>query len=210
MPIDRTNFNAIVESNGTPGHGDPWTKALMVSTLLDPIDAALLAVRVLDRDVTQQESSNTTSEVTIYTFNVPANTLSTNKALRLEVQGDLLNNTASTETWTIRVKFGGTTIASYAPTTITVNATRRPWWLTSKIVAGNATNAQRAMTHVWLGTPQANGNIGGDLTHDAAGRHDALAIDSTAQQTLAVTVQHSAAGVNFSTFIQAATLELLE
>lgn len=43
MAIDRTNFNAIVESNGTPGHGDAWTKSLIDTALLTPIDAAITA-----------------------------------------------------------------------------------------------------------------------------------------------------------------------
>jgi hypothetical protein len=165
--------------------------------------------RLLNRDVTQQESSNTTSEVTIYTFAVPANTLGTDKVLRLEVQGDLLNNTGATVTWTIRVKWGGTTIASFAPTNVTTSAARRAWWLSVKLAAGNATNVQRAMTRIDLSEAHANGTVTGPNLHTVLGRHDALAVDSTAQQTLEVTVQHSAAGLNYSTIMQAATLELL-
>lgn len=43
MAIDRTNFNAIVDSNGTPGHGSVWDKAAIAAVLLDPIDAAIVA-----------------------------------------------------------------------------------------------------------------------------------------------------------------------
>lgn len=46
MPIDRTAFNAIVEEplGGDGTTGDRWTKALIASAILDPIDAAIAAL----------------------------------------------------------------------------------------------------------------------------------------------------------------------
>lgn len=43
MAIDRTNFNALIDSNGTPGHGSAWDKQAIEDVLLDPIDAAIAA-----------------------------------------------------------------------------------------------------------------------------------------------------------------------
>lgn len=39
MPIDRTQFNALIDDDGTGAHGSVWNKAAIQSVLLDPIDA---------------------------------------------------------------------------------------------------------------------------------------------------------------------------
>lgn len=44
MAIDRTNFNALIDDDGSNTTGSPWQKSAIASVLLDPIDAALVAV----------------------------------------------------------------------------------------------------------------------------------------------------------------------
>lgn len=41
MPIDRTEFNLLVDDSGSNNDGSPWNKAAIQDVLLDPIDAAI-------------------------------------------------------------------------------------------------------------------------------------------------------------------------
>lgn len=43
MAIDRTNYNALVDDDGSNLVGTPWTKTIVKTVLLDPIDAAIAA-----------------------------------------------------------------------------------------------------------------------------------------------------------------------
>ena len=43
MAIDRTAYNALVDDDGTGVVGTPWTKNIVKTVLLDPIDAAIAA-----------------------------------------------------------------------------------------------------------------------------------------------------------------------
>lgn len=69
MAIDRTNYNALVDSNGTPGHGSVWDKAAIASVLLDPMDAALGSIHQIS-----QGRLTLTSGVPITTADVTAAT----------------------------------------------------------------------------------------------------------------------------------------
>lgn len=56
MPINRGPFNALVDDDGTDLTGSMWNKAAIASVILDPVDAALLAVPMRSTQV----SSSTT------------------------------------------------------------------------------------------------------------------------------------------------------
>jgi len=89
----------------------------------------------LDRDVTQAEVVDTTVETTVYTFTVPANTLSSNRLLHLILTGDYLNNSGSNKTLTIRVNFGGVACGRrqkdlLATLAVIVRAKNTPAWNT--------------------------------------------------------------------------------
>lgn len=47
MPIDRTNYNALVDDDGSNTIGSVWNKAAIKGVLLDPIDAAIGATAVI-------------------------------------------------------------------------------------------------------------------------------------------------------------------
>src|SRR5580765_6360587 len=44
ITIDRTNYNALVDDDGTNTKGTPWSKNQVKIVLMDPIDAALAKV----------------------------------------------------------------------------------------------------------------------------------------------------------------------
>ncbi len=166
--------------------------------------------RVLDRDVTTAEVVNTTDETTVYSFTVPGGTLGTNRMLRLTLIGDYLNNSGvNGRTIRIRVKYGGTQFAGLVDSHNT-GATRYGWSAIAELSAANATNAQIGVArHISAGDA---GVSGGDLSSFGGvevSLHNAVAVDSTADQTLLVTIQNQVMDANFSGRLLIAQLELL-
>ena len=145
----------------------------------------------------------------MYSYTVPANTLSTNKMLRLTFIGDYLNDSGVTRSVTVRIKYGATTIGSIAQGGLTTTPSRWGLLFTTEMSANNATNAQVARTN-WSVTNA------GDVTGVASGLlanrvsvHNAIAEDSTAAQNLVVTIQHDAAATTISAKAFTVQLELI-
>ena len=153
-----------------------------------------------DRDVSVTEVVSTVTETTVYSYSVTGGTLSTNKMLRLIMIGDYLNNSGAARNLTLRAKYGATTIAEYAMTAIAASASRRAASLVLWLSANNATNSQRAGSQVDLGAADSAGSPPTTFTFQTGGHevHNAVAEDSTAAKTLALTVEHSASDANLS------------
>lgn len=156
--------------------------------------AKLLLSTVGDSSVT-----NSTVETSFFSQTVPAGTLSTNNLLILRMVGKILNNTAAGHTYTIRVKFGGTTIHTFTSISQAQGVNPRTCQTVVFLGGENATNSQRSlMQHV-------NGGLNSGDLHANAGGNDhntstngGIAIDSTVDQTLEVTVQLDAADANLT------------
>ncbi len=155
------------------------------------------------------------TETTIYSYTVPANTMGTNKALRLTMIGDRLNDSGATKTITLRVKFGGTTLYQDVTATFAdANLNRYPWNATVVLANQDATNAQTLGGQINFGintTVPATGF--GDLGVDeiiAATPFVGVAgtIDTTQDRLLEVTVQHSASHASNNIRLHYALLEL--
>jgi hypothetical protein len=165
-------------------------------------------VQILDRDVTVNEVVSTAVETTVYTFSVPANTLSTNRAIRLTLLGTYLNNSGSNRDLTPKVTFGGTTVTGTATTGWGSSASRRLITLEVVISAFNATNAQRAAGKFRVGPAgSVDGTLVAATLYDFY--HNALAIDTTIAQTLAVTWTHSFSASTISFICECVQVELL-
>lgn len=189
-------------------------KTWVASELVDHADMNLeirdhlgAVVRVLDRDVTVTTVASTVTETTVYTYTIPANTLSTDRAVRLTHYGLLTNNTGVDRTPTIRLKFGGTTLFAYTPT-LTTNATGRLWTVHAIVAPANATNAQRTSFESMISTPTADANLANADGH-GFGRHFGLTVDTTATVTIAVTMQHSVSDANMTYAAHTTFLELM-
>lgn len=80
---------------------------------------------VLDR---QNTTTDITDNVltTLYTYTVPANTLSAGARFVIELDWDALNNSGSTRTAAWSVAFGGTTMWANTSVSFGINNTRRP------------------------------------------------------------------------------------
>lgn len=166
-----------------------------------------LSLAVIDRDVTQAEVVNTAAETTIYSFSVPGGTLGLDRALRLTLLADYLNNSGVVQNFTVRVKFGTTTIGTFSASgDIPVDTNRRIFKLVTDVSAANATNAQRAITECQLSTPNALTAQSADAFEHKLSMHNSSAVDSTLVQVLEVTVQHVNANANIS--FRALTVQL--
>src|SRR5207237_1163043 len=160
-------------------------------------DATAGDILVLTKDVTTHDIVNTGAATTAWSYTVPGGTLSTDRALRLTVTGDYLNNSGSSDTFVARVKFGGVQIATLVCNTVPTNANRRALLLEALISAAGTTNAQTVRGRTSLGVTGSNSGSGdvpafGEM-HDV---HNALTVDSTVNQTLLVEFDHTAANAN--------------
>lgn len=154
---------------------------------------------VLDRDVTAvtvNGDGEGTTETTVYSYTVPGGTLGTTRRLRLEMQGDCLNNTGGNRIIRFRVKFGATTVFDTGAGSITMGASgasRGGVQLYTTIAALNATNAQVATTQLFLsvgsGVAGTSQGVTAGATSAHVGIHNAVAEDSTADKALVVTAQ---------------------
>lgn len=176
--------------------GDLITAAIWNSDLVDNLaylKTETDKVGALLREGAETAVNNTTVETTVFSGAVPANTLSTNKILigRLWYRWD---STAAANSFTLRVKYGGTTLFSVAPGAAQTNVSQGYGFLEFILRGDGATNAQEARAqHVFqynANSPVWLPNISGTA-----------AIDSTAAQNLVITVQHAAtdASTTFTT-----------
>jgi hypothetical protein len=191
---------------------DYTTNEVVTATILntDHRDNLLSLMHPLEAPTTANLDVNTTvAETTLYSVTVPSNALGTTGLAVMELGGDLLHNNVAGDTLTIRVKFGGVTQWASGAWNFqnALNALRLPWRLNVELASKGATNAQELFIngHVYAAnaTPPATTGLGGpvtnlDMVFSGASTSGAPAIDTTANQTLEVTVQWSASSANNS------------
>ena len=169
---------------------------------------------IINRDVTETEVVNTTTQTSIYSFSVSADTFGTTKILRTTIRGEYFNNSGANKTLTWRIKLGATTMFAHTTGAIGTKTSTRSWSLIFDIAAINSDAIQKLVGVLFLddGTSvttgfgniqgfeaDAVGTLGGDATEDTTG---ALTLD--------VTIQHSSpAHANTSIKQQIAYTELL-
>lgn len=155
---------------------------------------------------TEQDVVNTTTETSVMSCTVPGGTLSTANGLRVTLTGSYLNNTGGGTNLYVSVKYGGTIIAGGPNGTgaavggggYASSANRHAVILQSTISANGSTSSQRGDTIIWLGTTTATETDWATPDTVNTNLKSNLAIDSTTNQTLTVTVQHGSASANLS------------
>lgn len=138
---------------------------------------------LLDSTGTRVDIKNDNTEQTVYSFSVPGNTLGTKNALKLIIQARIIHSIVGT--LTIRFKYGGTTMLTITVPegAVTADKSSDIWFL---LTATGATNTQRVSGRVDM--QDANNAV-----RSRWGQEGTAAIDSTATQTLAITVQWDSA-----------------
>lgn len=195
-----------------PSAGDTdWT-----TEINDNWTALENAVTVLDRSTTDVDVVNTLSETAIHSVTIPANKLGTDKGVRLTILGDILNNSGANRNFTIKVKYGTTTL--YEDTTATplgADSARRAFFMSLTLSAKGATNSQllcglatisnRGAATTGTGKVDIMTNLNGFcLTLEGT-----AAEDSTSAQTLQVTITWPTAHSSLSWRKRYAVLESL-
>lgn len=200
------DFDGIA-TPGTPdaGHGRMFlpstASGLRPPSWLDAGGQIFRFARLLRSDVAApwRDVNTTASETSIYSTPAPittpptikGGTIGTDRLLIGQSWGDILNNTGSVRGWIHRYKYGGTTALSFTMTSdFTASATRYGWdhWFIIQAVA--ATNAQFARgIHRASQNANVNGGDGGTMGNIAVSTHNAMTVDSTADQTFDSTIQ---------------------
>lgn len=162
--------------------------------ILTPQDALVLTRSALSTTI-----SNSNAETTIFTITVPGGTLGTNSQARLKIYGSWTSNTGIAETYTIRLKYGGGTLITAIATTAN-GATGQNHEISADLMGFTATNAQRAALTETLGRSDAGAAVPQSYRATSA-------VDSTADQTLAVSWQWTTASGNLTYVKEYAILE---
>lgn len=209
------DWSTTAASNTNAATGVNFDEGQVPSTVNDSAREMMAQLRAvvpfaLDRDVSQLEVVNTTTETTVYSFTVPGNMLGTNKCIRLTLIGDLLNNSGSDDRLEVRVKYGSTTVSTFDSYNVPTNATRKLQYLQSEIYSANAASSQIALSrHIHYNNSAGVAGENLSAVSDDFAYHNSVSEDSTADKTLSVTVKHSIASANASFICRIVLLELL-
>jgi hypothetical protein len=200
--ITRTTVDGVVRTLNSSGLTE-WTAAV---ALADPAVEAEEAAQeypvTLDNYGSAVDVTSTASETTIYTYDLPADTLVDGRAVKLWLHGDALANTVAGNL-TVRVKLGGTTIYQDVTGSWSNNATRRPWLMEFIVGAQDSSSSQSLGGSIHIG-PLGTATTGlGDLAGGTAAISDTPVFntaskDGTTVLALAVTVQWSATTASLS------------
>jgi hypothetical protein len=166
-------------------------------------------------DVASAENDivNTTTETSVYSYSIGANVLGADGAVRLTMHGDYKNDSGSAQTFTLKVKFGSTTMFEDVSASIPdFGASRLPWWMQLVLANKNATNSQTfgsqyMLTSIGAGT--GVGRIDTDELYFHGGPQGSASEDTTGALTLDITITHAAAHADLSYRRHWAMLELI-
>jgi hypothetical protein len=156
------------------------------------------AANVVSRNSAPSTVVNTASETQIFSYDLPAGLLGTDRTVQIQLMGDLLNNSGANQSINFRVAVGGVTVYSDSTGTIATNASPRPWTWTLNFANLGAANQNYLSGTLMLGAAGGATTGLGDtgvagLREVAMSSAGALAINTAAAQTIAVFAQLSVA-----------------
>jgi len=163
--------------------------------------------RNLSRSGTAVSFSNTSAEQTLFSATVTGNTMGPNGVVHLRLFGSIQQNQATATDYTLRIKFGGTTIyQDTLATALAQNAGFYPYMIDIYLFNTNATNAQLMYGFVSMNDTASVTTGLGDITDDESQSNGVISAtastkDTTVDQTFAVTIQMSVANTNVKTFV---------
>lgn len=145
----------------------------------------------LSSDTTNTTFNNSSAENTLFTYSVPANTLGTNGGILLKGIVDFAVSAANINC-TFRVKYGGTTLASFGTSGVTGTPTFTSTFSFDVLLQGAGATGSQESNCMYTQTGTTFSPVAGAIL-------GASSIDSTASQNLIVTAQMdtaSAAGTS--------------
>lgn len=172
-------------------------------------------VRTLVNSGATVTTASTSNEFDLINYSVVGNMLGANGVIRMTLSGYILQNQASATDFTLKIKFGTTTI--YQETigsSIAQHASNRPFIL--RMILGNA-NSTSSQTGSGLfnwqdtgGATTGEGDLSDDETQSAGNfRTTDPAKDTTSAQTLQVTMTMSVSDANVATSVRRKIIEFI-
>lgn len=160
-------------------------------------------ISIIDKSVITV-SSTANAETSFITSTIPGGTLGTTNLLRIRASGVFNNAAGVNRTWTLRVKYGGTTLyADVSPNQAT--ATNAGWNLDLILASNNSVTAQTLNGMVHIGgtgavTTGLTGDLGSDEITSVSVITGSSAVNSAVNQTLDITWQPSGTGTTISQY----------
>ena len=222
--ITEDQQDALAGTSGTPGASNKFVTADDVSnaaasgkivratgTALPALSGEnLIKIQSLERFAGYTAASNT-SENTVFTTTLAGGLLSTTGMIRITIPivGAPDNNGSGNETYTLRLKYGGSTIQTSTISSIKGNGTGSysgfvEFW----IINNAATNSQNVGSYFSLSLAGSINSVGGVYMSAIHATDTTSAIDTTSSQTLALTVQR-ADGTNSSLAFRQGIIETI-
>lgn len=174
-------------------------------------------MQVLDRVVNDVVIANTNATTTLYTFTVPANTVTIEgQVLRLRIRGDMFCGIAGAPSFTLRAQFGGLLWYADAAAGRTNNPVAIPWRIDLEIARKSAALFYGSMSYDAMNATAGATTGGGDLLQvgtvssptsplDSLGSR---ACDFTIAQVLTISITLAVADANYLTTMRSGTLVL--
>lgn len=167
---------------------------------------SLSGQRVINRVTADTTVINTTTETTVFTFSVPGGMLGTNRRLRLQLIGSFTNTDVVFHSATVRLKYGGTTLTTQA---VLLDIATVGFLIEALLSADGATNAQRGSVHSIADFFASGFAVVGANASPIRYTEGGAAADSTAAQTLLISVQLDIVSIGVGYTMKSAVLELL-
>lgn len=152
----------------------------------------------IDATTTEVTHANSTTETNLFSATVTGGTLSTNNAIRIRAYISNFSQDAAFGDLAVNLKYGGTTVASFGldDSSLGSDISGLKGWIEGYVVADGATNAQKGVLTGHLSTNTAEVNTGTVIITKTYGLGNGTgAVDSTANQTLILSVDWAAANV---------------
>lgn len=164
--------------------------------------------KLLNTVTTDVTYSSSTAENTLLSYSVPANTLSTGNVIRVTMHVSGLGVTG-TNTWTLRFKYGATTLATKVYTNVSGNNTF-VGKMEFLLAGAGSTSSQNGSYALNLGFANyvANASLLQAVMFSESAQGTASE-DSTASKTLAITSQHSNSSANDNITVSLIVTEVL-
>lgn len=203
-----TGAKLVVPADAVAESGNDKILKLTSAGKLPALDGSLLT-GLLSHRITRlagYDAAGDTTENTIFTTTVTGGRLSANGLLRFRTPFEFINGSTG-GTYTIRLKFGGSTLSTIVITKTGIGGGNASYYhgVLEGVIANNAaTNSQNVGFYLIGGNelPSGGSNTAG-IYGSTIPADTTSAIDTTANQTLAVTVQKSTAGLDGAdTFFQ--------
>lgn len=167
---------------------------------------------LLSVDPVENDIVNTASETDLLSYTVPANTLGTTHALRVNISCDYFNNSGANRTFILKIKYGSTTMYQDTSDVLAVLSSRRPVIIDFYFYPRNVTNSQGVAGNITVSFTGLATTGFGDLGSDEVQVQTPFvgvnaSEDSTTSLALKVTITHSAADTNVSLRKLSSTIE---